>query len=85
MAPKSPKQESSCAKESTLESSLGRLEAIVSEIEKAPPPLETLIQRYEEGMQLLKACREKLDAAERKIEIINRTNRGETTLEPFEG
>jgi exodeoxyribonuclease VII small subunit len=43
-----------------------------------------LIERYEEGMALLKTCREKLDAAERRIEIITRTGRGEAALEPFE-
>jgi exodeoxyribonuclease VII small subunit len=68
----------------SIESSLARLEAIVGEIEETPPPLEILIERYEEGMNLLKTCREKLDAAEKRIEIINRTSRGETILEPFE-
>lgn len=72
------------AVESSIESSLGRLETIVEEIERTPPPLETLIERYEEGMALLKTCREKLDAAERRIEIITRTSRGEAALEPFE-
>jgi len=70
--------------EPTIELSLGRLEKIVEEIEKNPPPLETLIERYEEGMALLKTCREKLDAAEKRIEIITRTGRGEAALEPFE-
>jgi exodeoxyribonuclease VII small subunit len=68
---------------SSIESSLGRLEEIVGEIEKTPPPLETLIERYEEGMQLLKICRAKLDAAEKRIEIITRSGRGETVLETF--
>ncbi len=67
----------------SIESSLGRLEQIVGDIEKNPPPLEILIERYEEGMQLLKTCREKLDAAEKRIEIITRTSRGEATLEQF--
>lgn len=67
----------------SLESSLARLEAIVDEIEETPPPLETLIERYEEGMKLLKTCREKLDVAEQRIELITRTGRGETRLEPF--
>ena len=69
--------------EDSIESSLGRLEEIVSAIEKTPPPLETLIERYEEGMQLLKICREKLDAAEGRIEIITRSGRGEAILETF--
>ncbi len=67
----------------SIESSMGRLEEIVSEIETTPPPLEILIERYEEGMKLLKSCRGKLDAAERRIEIITRSGRGETSLEPF--
>lgn len=85
-ASKSPSSSSAPvpATEASIESSLGRLEAIVEEIEKTPTPLETLIERYEEGMALLKTCREKLDAAERRIEIITRGGRGEVTLEPFE-
>lgn len=67
-----------------LEEALARLEEIVGETEKTPPPLEELIRRYEEGMRLLAACREKLDAAERRIEIITRDARGNVALEPFE-
>jgi len=55
----------------------------VEEIELTPPPLETLIERYEEGMLLLKTCREKLNSAEKRIEIITRAGSGETLLEPF--
>lgn len=78
------KPKDSSAPEGTIESALGRLEAIVGEIEQTPPPLETLIERYEEGMKLLQVCREKLDAAEKRIEIITRNSRGEAALEPFE-
>lgn len=78
------KTKDSSSPEATIESALGRLEAIVGEIEQTPPPLETLIERYEEGMRLLRVCREKLDAAEKRIEIITRNSRGEATLEPFE-
>ena len=72
------------AAENSIEGSLGRLESIVEEIEQTPPPLETLIERYEEGMKLLQICREKLDAAEKRIEIITRNSRGESALKPFE-
>ena len=82
MTPRTPAKESTA--EDSIETALGRLEAIVSEIEQTPPPLETLIERYEEGMGLLKTCRERLDAAEKRIEIITRTGRGDVTLEPFE-
>jgi exodeoxyribonuclease VII small subunit len=82
MASKS--QGPSAQSENSIEHALGRLESIVEEIEKTPPPLETLIERYEEGMKLLQVCREKLDAAEKRIEIITRSGRGEPSLEPFE-
>lgn len=78
MASKTPSTEPS------LEQALGRLEEIVADIERTPPPLEELIGRYEEGMKLLAACREKLDAAEKRIEIITRDARGNAVLEPFE-
>jgi exodeoxyribonuclease VII small subunit len=68
----------------SIENSLGRLENIVEEIEQTPPPLETLIERYEEGMKLLQICREKLDAAEKRIEIISRNGNGESALKPFQ-
>jgi exodeoxyribonuclease VII small subunit len=78
---KLPAQKQHSRGEGSIESSLARLEEIVSEIENTPPPLETLIERYEEGMRLLKLCREKLDAAERRIEVISRSGQGETVLE----
>jgi exodeoxyribonuclease VII small subunit len=78
------KPKDSSTPEGTIESALGCLEAIVGEIEQTPPPLETLIERYEEGMKLLQVCREKLDAAEKRIEIITRNSRGEAALESFE-
>jgi len=78
------KKAESPSTETSLEHSLGRLEEIVGEIEKTPPPLETLIDRYEEGMTLLRICRERLDAAERRIEIIGRDARGNPVLESFQ-
>lgn len=70
--------------EAGIEPALARLEAIVEEIERTPPPLETLIERYEEGMKLLQSCREQLDAAERRIEIITRSAGGTPALESFD-
>ncbi|HLB34594.1 MAG TPA: exodeoxyribonuclease VII small subunit [Chthoniobacterales bacterium] len=67
----------------TIESALTKLEAIVAGIESNPPPLETLIERYEEGVKLLKICQEKLSAAEQRIEMITHNAQGEITLQPF--
>ncbi|MBX9742415.1 MAG: exodeoxyribonuclease VII small subunit [Chthoniobacterales bacterium] len=72
---------STTASINSIEGALTRLENIVASIEKTPPPLETLIERYEEGVKLLKICQEKLTAAEQRIEIITRNARGEAVLQ----
>ncbi|MFA7345200.1 MAG: exodeoxyribonuclease VII small subunit [Terrimicrobiaceae bacterium] len=68
----------------TLESAMQRITGIVSEMEEGNLPLETLIVRYEEGVALVKFCQEKLDAAEKKIQIISRDARGAVELKDFE-
>jgi exodeoxyribonuclease VII small subunit len=70
--------------EHTFESALERLEGIVEEMEGDRLPLELLLERYGEGTGLLKVCQEKLDAAEKKIEIITRAASGKPQLAPFE-
>ena len=61
-----------------------RLEAIVEQMESGKLPLEDLIVRYEEGMNLVKICQERLANAEQKIEIIARDSAGKTTVKDFE-
>lgn len=68
----------------TLESAMQRITEIVTEMEEGSLPLETLIVRYEEGVGLVKFCQEKLDAAEKKIQIISRDARGVVELNDFE-
>lgn len=65
----------------SLEQALGRLDALVSEMESSQLPLEILIARYEEGVKLLQVCQEKLSAAEQKIQVITRQFRGKMALE----
>jgi exodeoxyribonuclease VII small subunit len=68
----------------TLESAMQRITEIVNEMEEGTLPLETLIVRYEEGVGLVRICQEKLDAAEKKIEIISRDARGAVGVSPFD-
>lgn len=58
--------------ESTFEKAMTRLEQIVEQMESDKLPLEEMLERYEEGTQLVKFCSEKLTAAEKRIEIITR-------------
>ena len=63
---------------------MDRLEKIVEQMESGKLPLEDLIVRYEEGMNLVKICQERLANAEQKIEIIARNSTGKTVVKDFE-
>lgn len=70
--------------EQTFESSIGRLEKLVEEMEGEDLPLERLIVNYEEGIKLVKACQQKLAEAEKKIEIIQKQAGAEPELKAFD-
>jgi len=72
------------APELNFEKAMDRLEAIVEQMETGKLPLEDLIVRYEEGMNLVKVCQERLSKAEQKIEIIARNNAGKPIVKDFE-
>jgi len=55
-----------------FEDLLARLEQIVSDMENAELPLEKLLDGYEEGMRLVKACGDRLTDAEQKVDILSR-------------
>ncbi|HEX4638447.1 MAG TPA: exodeoxyribonuclease VII small subunit [Chthoniobacterales bacterium] len=72
------------ATELNFEKAMDRLEAIVEQMEGGKLPLEDLIVRYEEGMNLVKVCQERLTSAEQKIEIIARNSAGKPVVKDFE-
>ena len=67
-----------------FEGAMDRLETIVEQMESGKLPLEDLIVRYEEGMNLVQICQERLATAEQKIEIIARNNAGKPVVKDFE-
>ena len=70
--------------EPNFEGAMDRLEKIVEQMESGKLPLEDLIVRYEEGMNLVKVCQERLAKAEQKIEIIARNSGGKAIVKDFE-
>ena len=70
--------------ELNFEGAMDRLEKLVEQMESGKLPLEDLIVRYEEGMNLVKICQERLANAEQKIEIIARNSAGKTVVKEFE-
>jgi exodeoxyribonuclease VII small subunit len=68
----------------TFEQAIARLEKIVADMEAAELPLEDVLKRYEEGTRLVRFCSQKLDEAEKKIELLTKKADGSVKLEPFE-
>ena len=66
------------------EASSSIIEVLKGQMESGKLPLEDLIVRYEEGMNLVKVCQERLASAEQKIEIIARNSAGKTFVKNFE-
>ncbi len=69
--------------ELSFEQNLARLQSLVDQMEASELPLEDLIRFYEEGIQLVKVCSEKLDSAEKRIQLISRKASGELVTEDF--
>ncbi|MCX7825262.1 MAG: exodeoxyribonuclease VII small subunit [Verrucomicrobiae bacterium] len=67
-----------------FEQALDRLEKIVAEMEAAELPLDDVLKRYEEGTRLVRFCTQRLEEAEKKIEILAKAKGGEAVTEPFE-
>jgi exodeoxyribonuclease VII small subunit len=71
-------------KTKTFESSLEQLELIVRELEQGELPLERSLELFEQGVKLSRECQERLNQAERRIEILMRDNQGRPATRPFE-
>lgn len=69
--------------EPTFEASLKRLEEIVEQLEGHTLDLEQSLEVFEEGVKLVRLCTGRLDAAERRIEILLADREGRLRAEPF--
>ena len=67
-----------------FETSLEELERIVRELERGDLPLERSLELFEQGVKLSRTCQERLNEAERRIEILTRDNQGRSAIRSFE-
>lgn len=67
-----------------FESSLVALERIVREMERGDLPLERSLELFEQGVRLSRECQDRLNEAERRIEVLLRDATGETFIEPLD-
>ncbi len=61
----------------TFEEAFRRLQEIVARMESGDLALEDLLERYEEGMRLVKFCSDKLSLAEQKITVLAQGSGGD--------
>jgi exodeoxyribonuclease VII small subunit len=80
-----PKREQtkSATVEPTFEAQLASLERIVRELERGDLPLEQSLELFEQGVRLSRECQERLNEAERRIEVLLRGGDGSTIAVPF--
>ena len=66
-----------------FEEALARLEKIVEQLEKGDLALEASMKLFEEGIQISRFCTSKLEEAERKVEILLQSSKGQQRTAPF--
>jgi exodeoxyribonuclease VII small subunit len=66
-----------------FERKLTDLEAVVERLEQGDLPLEESVRLFEEGMKLSESCRQELEAAEGRIQILMRQADGKLQAREF--
>ncbi len=67
----------------TFEESLKKLDEIVAALESGNLPLEDSIKLFEEGVQLSAVCKQELETAEGKVQILIKQRDGSMKPEAF--
>ena len=75
---------SKSTKAERFEEMLARLEGLVRSLESEELALEESIAAFEEGVALSRECQHRLDAAQRKVELLERGADGVTATRPLE-
>ena len=64
-----------------FEASLAALEKIVRDLENGDLPLDESLKLFEQGIGLYRQCQERLNQAERRIEVLLRDSEGNPIVE----
>ena len=67
----------------TFEQAFERLSEVVSRLEAGEGSLTERTQLFEEGMTLSRLCTDRLEAIEKKVEILLQTPQGKEEVVPF--
>ena len=68
-------------KTQSFEESLGKLEALVGQMESGNMGLEEMVKAFEEGQKLVKSCTDRLNEVEERIRVIKKAADGSAETE----
>jgi exodeoxyribonuclease VII small subunit len=71
-------------KSEQFEEALKRLQTIVEKLERGDLPLEQAMESFTEGMQLVQLCHQKLEEAEKRVQVLVKDQQGAWTAAAFE-
>ena len=71
-------------KEVEFEAALKKLESIVGNLENGELSLEQALKQYEEGVKMADVCTKRLTEAQKRVEVLVKTNAGKFKTEAFE-
>jgi exodeoxyribonuclease VII small subunit len=74
----------SSARPPGFEEALARLETIVKGLEDGDLPLEESLRLFEEGVSLTRLCASRLEEAQKRIDLLTRSDQGLPKLVPFD-
>ena len=66
-----------------FEEAIEKLDAILSKLESGSVSLDESLTLFEEGVEIIKLCNEKLEVAEQKVKILTEGADGTVTDAPF--
>ncbi len=67
----------------SFEALLKRLEEVLDSLEHGELPLEEAMAAFEEGVGLVRACHQKLDEVEHRVELLLKDDAGRFFTRPF--
>lgn len=71
------------AQEPSFEEAMTELERVVTRLESGELTLEAALAAFQRGIELVRYCTQKLDEAERKVELLVASAGGEPQTQPF--
>lgn len=67
-----------------FEDAMKKLEKIVDDLEQGDLTLDEALKKYQEGIELSRACNQRLENAKKKIEVLVKNKKGDFEIKPLD-